>query len=225
MPVTFGSGIEVQGALFARGFGLTLAQSQQLGTLAEDPHTSPPHDRDTLFHAGHVTAPWSIYVSDASAEVRLTMQSQASPTGAVTAQLSSHGVQAAWSGKAQGEFRIGGRAVSLAPAGSDHQALQLHYRVEEKPQQPVIFSLRCETDARCAMAAGKGLDLSERFRAATPGAWQTLTLPLACLKRLGATLSAVNAPLALESAGRFAVSFDDIRVVRRAGAPACPPNT
>jgi beta-glucosidase len=225
MPVAFSSGNEVQGALFARGFGLTLAQSQQLVALPEDPHTSPPHNRDTLFHAGHVTAPWSIYVSDASAEVRLTMKSQASPAGSVTAQLSSLGVQAAWSGKAQGEFRIGGRPVSLASAGPDHQALQLHYRVEEKPQQPVIFSLRCETDARCGLAAGKGLDLSQSFRDAVPGTWQTLTLSLACLKQLGTTLAAVSAPLALESAGRFAVSFDDIRIVQRAGAPACPPNT
>jgi beta-glucosidase len=224
MPVTFGPGNEVQGALFARGFGLTLAQSQQLGALPEDPHIPTPHgDRDTLFHAGHVTAPWSIYVSDASAEVRLTMQSQLSPAGAVTAELSSRGVQATWSGKAQGEFRIGGRAVSLLSAGADEPALQLHYRVEEKPQQPVIFSLRCETDARCGLTAGKGLDLSQSFRAAVPGTWQTLTVPLACLRQLGATLGAVSAPLALESAGRFAVSFDNIRIIRRAGAPACPP--
>ena len=75
------------------------------------------------------------------------------------------------------------------------------------------------------MAAGKGLDLSEPFRAAAPGTWQTLTLPLACLKQPGTTLSAVSAPLALESAGRFAVSFDDIRIVQRAEAPACPPDT
>jgi beta-glucosidase len=226
MPVTFGSGNEVRGALFARGFGLTLTQSQQLGPLPEEPHIpAPERDRDPLFHAGHVTAPWSIYVSDASAEVRLTMQSQPSPAGAVTAQLSAHGVQAIWSGKAQGEFRIGGRAVSLALAGSDHQALQLHFRVEEKPQQPVIFSMRCETAARCGMAADEGLDLSQSFRAAGSGSWQTLTLPLACLRQLGATLAAVSAPLALESAGRFAVSFDDIRIVRQAGAPACPPNT
>jgi beta-glucosidase len=226
MPVTFGPGQQVRGALFARGFGLTLAKSQQLGALPEDPHIpTPQRDRDTLFHAGHVTAPWSIYVSDASAEVRLTMQSQPSPAGAVTAELTSHGVQAAWSGKAPGEFRIGGRAVSLAPAGPDHPALQLHYRVEEKPRQPVIFSLRCDTDPRCGLAAGKGLDLSQSFRAAVPGAWQTLTVPLACLQRLGATLGAVSAPLALESAGRFAASFADIRIVRRAGAPACPPNT
>jgi beta-glucosidase len=226
MPVIFGPGQEVQGALFARGFGLTLAKSQQLGALAEDPHIpTPPRDRDTLFHAGHVTAPWSIYVSDASAEVRLTMQSQPSPAGAVTAELTSHGVQAAWSGKAPGEFRIGGRAVSLLSAGLDRPALQIHYRVEVKPQQPVIFSLRCETDPRCGLAAGRGLNLSQSFQAAVPGTWQTLTVPLACLERLGATLGAVSAPLALESAGRFAASFADIRIVRRAGAPACPPNT
>lgn len=153
------------------------------------------------------------------------MQSQASPAGAVTAQLSSDGVQAAWSGKAPGEFRIGGRAISLPPAGSDPPALQLHYRVDEKPRQPVIFSLRCEPDARCGTAAGKGLDLAQSFRAADSGTWQTLTLPLSCLERLGATLSAVSAPLALESAGRFAVSFDDIRIVQRPDARPCPPNT
>jgi beta-glucosidase len=226
MPVTFGPGNEVQGALFARGFGLTLARSRQLGALPEDPHIPTPHlDRDTLFHADHVTAPWSIYVSDASAEVRLTMQSQASPAGAVTARVSSQGVQAVWSGKAPGEFRIGGRAVSLVTAGPGRQALQLHYRVEEKPRQPVIFSLRCDTNARCGIPSGKGLDLSESFRAAGSGAWQTLTLPLSCLQRLGATLTAVSAPLALESAGPFAVSFADIRIVRQSGAPSCPPNT
>jgi hypothetical protein len=75
------------------------------------------------------------------------------------------------------------------------------------------------------LAAGRGLNLSQSFQAAVPGTWQTLTVPLACLERLGATLGAVSAPLALESAGRFAASFADIRIVRRAGAPACPPNT
>jgi hypothetical protein len=45
-----------------------------------------------------------------------------------------------------------------------------------------------------------------------------------CLKKVGATLSSVSAPLALESAGPFAVSFDDIRIAQQPGASACPPN-
>jgi beta-glucosidase len=225
MPVTFDSSNQAQGALFARGFGLTLAQSPDLVDLPEDPQIPQAYrDRDTLFHAGHVTAPWSIYVSDAAAEVRLTLQSQVSPAGAVTAQLSARGVEAVWSGKAPGEFRIGGRAVSLLKAAADNQVLKIHYRVAQPPQQPVIFGMRCEPAARCGMAANTGLDLTETFRTAGPGAWKTLSVPLVCLKKVGATLASVSAPLALESAGPFAVSFDDIRIVQQPGASACPPN-
>jgi beta-glucosidase len=226
MPVSFDSSNQVRGALFARGFGLTLAQSTQLAQLPEDPQVPADYRvGDTLFHAGHVTAPWSIYVSDAAAEVRLTLQSQVSPAGAVTAQLSAGGVEAVWSGKAPGEFRIGGRAVSLLEAAADNQVLKIHYRVEASPQQRVIFGMRCEPAARCGIAANTGVDLTEAFRTEGPGAWKTLTVPLVCLKKLGATLSAVSAPLALESAGPFAVSFDDIRIVQQPGASACPPNT
>ena len=225
MPVTF-EGNQVKGAQFARGFGLTLAQNQELGELPETPQiTAAFSDRDSLFSAGHVTAPWSIYVSDPSAEVRLTMQSQVSPAGAVTAQLSGQSVQAAWSGQGPGIFRIGGRATSLVKAVADSQVLKLHYRVEQSPQKPVILSLRCEPAERCGMAANTGLDLTEAFRGAGSGNWQTLSVPLVCLKKVGAALASVTAPLALETAGPFAVSFDDIRITRQAGASTCPPNT
>jgi len=226
MPVTF-DGSQVKGAQFARGFGLTLADAQDLGELSEDPQIAPAYsDRDSLFNAGHVTAPWSIYVSDPSAEVRLTMQSQVSPAGAVTAQLSGQSIQATWSGQGPGVFRIGGRATNLARAAADNQMLNLHYRVEQPPQKPVILSIRCEPAERCGLAPNSGLNLTETFRSAGTGTWKTLTVPLICLKKLGATLSSVTAPMALESDGAFGISFDDIRITRQnGGAASCPPNT
>ena len=76
------------------------------------------------------------------------------------------------------------------------------------------------------MAPNAGLDLTATFRSAETGSWKTLTVPLLCLKKLGATLSSVTAPMAIESAGSFGVSFDDIRITRQpAGATSCPPNT
>ncbi|MBS0418120.1 MAG: exo 1,3/1,4-beta-D-glucan glucohydrolase [Proteobacteria bacterium] len=225
MPVTF-SGNEVKGAQFARGFGLTLAQSPELGELPENPEVAAAFaDRDSLFSAGHVTAPWSIYVSDPSAEVRLTMQSQVSPAGAVTARLADQSVQAVWSGQGPGIFRIGGRATNLVQAVADNQVLKLHYRVEQSPRQAVILSLRCEPAERCGLATGSGLDLTAAFRGTANGDWQTLSLPLGCLKKLGAALAAVTAPFAIETAGPFAVRFDDIRIARQPGATSCPPNT
>src|SRR3954469_15973294 len=218
---------QVRGAQFPRGFGLTLTQSQELADLPEDPQVAPAYsDRDSLFNAGHVTAPWSIYVSDPSAEVRLTMQSQISPGGAVTAQLSGQSVQATWSGQGPGVFRIGGRATSLTKALADGQVLKLHYRVDQPPRKAVILALRCEPAERCGMAPNTGLDLTETFATAGAGAWKTLTIPLVCLKKAGAALTSVTAPLAIESAGPFGVSFDDIRITRQSGgSAACPPNT
>ncbi len=226
MPVAFFEGDQVKGAQFARGFGLTLARRQELGELPEKTMLAPAFAaRDSLFSAGHVTAPWSIYVSDPSAEVRLTMQSQVSPAGAVTAQLTGQSVEAVWSGKGPGTFRIGGRATNLVQAAAGSQALKLHYRVEQSPLEPVILSLRCEPAERCGMAADSGLDLTEVFRSAGTGDWKTLTVPLDCLKKLGAALPSVTAPFAIETAGPFAVRFDDIRIARQPGALKCPPNT
>jgi beta-glucosidase len=226
MPVTFEAS-QVKGAQFARGSGLTLADAQDLGELSEDPQIAPAYgDRDSLFNAGHVTAPWSVYVSDPSAEVRLTTQSQVSPAGAVTAQLAEQRIQVTWSGQGPGIFRIGGRATSLAKAATDNPVLRFHYRVEQSPQKPVMLSIRCEPAERCGLAPNSGLNLTEALRSAGTGTWKTLTVPLACLKKLGATLSSVTAPMALESAGAFGISFDEIRITRQTGeATSCPPNT
>jgi hypothetical protein len=104
--------------------------------------------------------------------------------------------------------------------------LKLHYRIEQSPQQPVILSIRCEPAERCGMAPNTGLNLTPTFQSAGTGSWKTLTVPLVCLKKLGATLSSVTAPLTIESSGAFGVSFDDVRITRQSGGTtSCPPNT
>ena len=144
----------------------------------------------------------------------------------VTARLFGPNIQATWSGQGPGVFRIGGRATSLTKALADGEVLKLHYRVDQPPRKAVILALRCEPAERCGMAPTSGLNLTETFRSAGTGTWKTLSIPLVCLKKLGATLSSVTAPLALESAGPFGISLDDVRITRQNGATAsCPPNT
>jgi len=235
MPVAFDADGKVHGALFPRGYGLSLAQSQELGQLSEDPKIPAAlREKDTLFHAGHVTAPWSIYVSDPVAEVRLTMQSQTTPQSAVTAELASQAINVRWSGSHPGQFRIGGREVSLSASAS--QALRLHYRLEDDPKQRVILSMRCEAPAgaansgtesaaavqRCGLAEGQGVDLTGTFRSAKKGVWATVTIPLSCLARSEGVPNLVSSPLVLDSSGEFAVSFDDIRWVRDPTVSSCP---
>jgi beta-glucosidase len=223
--------------VFPRGYGLTLAASTTVAALPEDPHV--PADRrarNTLFAAGHVTAPWSIYVADRSGEVRLTMQTQDSPERALRATLAGGAVRADWSGAAAGEFRIGGRAADDSRLAAE-MALVLRYRVGERPTQPVSLGLRCEAPygappppgmtavrawRKCGVPAGATLDLTAQFKAAAPGRWLTLEVPFVCFTRNGADLSNVNAPLALETAGRFSVSIASARIARPAATESCP---
>jgi beta-glucosidase len=238
MPVTFTASGSVKGALFARGFGLSATQPARLRRLAEDPKLPPAlRTRDTLFHAGHVTAPWSIYLDDAAASVRLTTAAQLSPGGALTVQLEAPVVRASWSGHSSGVFSISGRAADLRALARDGAVLLARYRVESPPQQPVRIGIACEAPygahtaadstappivwALCGTASGAALDMTARFASSPAGSWQTLSIPLACLADQGADLSHVSAPFAVTTGGQFAVSFAEIRISRRPGNAHC----
>jgi len=111
------------------------------------------------------------------------------------------------------------------------------YRVDEPPSAPVVVGIRCEAPygtrppenpaARvewrlCGTPAGAVLDLTDTFRRAPPGTWQTLHLPLACLARTGADLEHVNALLAVETSGTLGLSFEDARLVQSSAKADCP---
>jgi beta-glucosidase len=242
MPVTFtdaGAGAgAVQGALFARGFGLSVTQRTRLRRLAEDPQLPPAlRARDTLLHAGHVTAPWSIYVSDPTASVRLTTATAPSPGGAVSAQLDAPIARASWSGRSPGVFYIAGRAADFGALARERGALVVRYRVESHPQQPVRIGVLCEAPyatgappdsaappinwALCGTQTGAWIDVTARLAAAPVGSWQTLSIPLACLTDAGADLSHVSVPFAVTTAGAFALSLSEVRIARAAGNTAC----
>ena len=239
MPVSFEKSGAVSGALFQRGYGLSGSERGVLARLSEDPKLSPAQrETGTLFHAGHVTAPWSIYVRDAVGQVRLTMQSQPSPGGAVTVRLESNAARAVWSGNGRAELFIGGRATDLRAAVRDHAALSMRYRVDAHPAKPVRIGLRCEGPYRapaaknadgsirdwsyCGTATGAAIELTDVLARAPLGAWQTLVIPLKCLASGPADLSLVNGQFALDTAGRLDLSFTDVRFTRAAENASCP---
>ena len=209
MPVTFDAADKPQGVLFPRGYGLDDAARQTAPLLSEEAHI--PLDRqarDTLFHAGHVTAPWSIYVSDPAAEVRLTMTEQPSPTGALDTLHQGDAITARWSGNTPATWRIGGggRTIDLAPAAKAGKALQITYRVDHAATGPVLLGMGCGD--RCA---GK-LDVTARMHAGDSG-WRSLTAPLACFAKAGADLTKIEDPLVLQTQGDFSVSIREASVV------------
>ena len=242
-PVTFAAGDRPLGALFARGYGLDYAHPARVGRVAELPDPPPDaHPSDVLFAGGRVSAPWSIYVSDPVAGVRLTTQRcRRAPPESSRSSLRSDSAQAVWSGAGRGLVLIGGRAIDLRAAAAAGTALQVRVRVSEATSGPVRVGIRCGTPSgaqlplaanlagitpkewlHCKAPVEPTFDVTRALAAAVPGGATTLTIPLACFEKLGADLSAVDTPLVMSTAGRLAAEIVDVRLVRPAAQQSCP---
>ena len=213
MPVKFAASGRVSGALFARDTGLGYGSRSTVPQLAEDPRIPAEWQSPvgSLFHAGHVIAPWTVFVADAGSQVHVTTARQASPHGAVAVVLDANGVAATWSASQGGSLSISGRALDLSAAAARGGALELRYRVDRAPEKNVLLGMRC-TDAPCGSAAGTSLDLTQTFKSASLGEWRTLSVPLTCLTAAGVDLKNIEAPFALATAGRFGLTITDVRL-------------
>jgi beta-glucosidase len=221
MPVTFDAAGNASGALFARGAGLNYRSRVASRPLPEDPQI-PPQWRSppgSLFRAGHVTAPWSIFVADDGAEVHLTTARQESPRGSVVVASEPDGSAVVWSGTQSGLFMISGRAGDMRPQAGKGVAIDVRYRVDRVPAQHVKIGLRC-TESHCGTQGGAMLDVTDVFRNAQPGNWRTLSIPLSCFAAAGADLAEVVAPFAVETSGAFGLTISEVRL---ALGPAGPP--
>ncbi|HEY2661196.1 MAG TPA: glycoside hydrolase family 3 N-terminal domain-containing protein [Caulobacteraceae bacterium] len=218
MPVTFDAADHVHGAQFARGYGLSYASGGSVPHLSEDPQVPADRQvRDTFFHAGHVTAPWSIYVSDKLAEVRLTMHRQPSPTNTLDTVHDGDAIQAKWAGGQNAIWRIGGggRTIDVSAAAKAGQALTMTYRVDQAPSGPVSLSMGCSGPCK------GGVDVTAALQTDAAMSWRTLTVPLSCFAAKGANLTHIEDPVVLQTSGALGLSMKDARL-GPAGAAACP---
>jgi beta-glucosidase len=223
MPVTFDAAGKVSGALFPRGWGLDYHNAADPPRLVEDPQI-PPHwapVRGSLFHEGHVIAPWSLFVGDDMAEVHVTTARQASPQGSVVAALAPDGTSIVWAGTQSGLFIISGRPGDLRPQANQGMVIDLRYRVDRVPDQDVKIGLRC-AEPLCGTQGGAMLDVTRAFK--DSGDWRTLSIPLSCFTAAGADLAQVAEPFAVETSGRFGLTIKEVRLApgTRGSASRCP---
>lgn len=221
MPVTYDDDGHVSGALFDRGYGLSYGQADPMSRLAEDPQIPPDRgDADSLFQSAHATAPWSLFVADQLAQVRVTGAQQVSPDGAVRVVLRDSQLTLAWSGEGSGEFWIGGRPIDLRAAAHRGDVVRARFRIAQPPAGTVHVGVRCSATSQaeetgCGVAGGAMLDATQAFSSAPRGEWATLIVPLACFAG-DAGLSSVAAPFALRTGEELSISFSDIRVAHAA---------
>lgn len=244
MPVRFDDRDRVEGALFPLGYGLDYAHPAHVAPASEEPGI--PLDRAApgiLYHSGHPTAPWSIYLVDGGAAVRLTGPRQLSPQRNLLVTQAAGTLDARWQGTAPAMLQIAGRQADLAADARAGAGIEMRYRLLRAPEGEVRIGIVCApayerhpsqslgdgtpgTNAgsnagRCGTSSGALLDLTRALRATAPGHWQTLTLSLACFASRGADLSNVQAPLAIEATGSVHLQIAAVRRVTRAGPPHC----
>jgi beta-glucosidase len=213
MPVRFDADDRPIGALFSRGYGLRYGDLTAVPRLPEDPKI--PADLiggDTLFRAGRVTRPWSLFVADSVAAVRLTLPRQQSPGGAVSLTVNQDGATATWTGAGSGTLFINGRTADLrkrAAGGS----LSMRYRVDAKPTRAVKLQILCGKD--CAPE----IDITRRIDRAPLGAWREIRVPLSCFGIQH--LATVDAPFVLKTDGEFAMTLSSVRFEPKADRAGC----
>jgi beta-glucosidase len=213
MPVKYDPSGTVTGAIYARGWGLDYQHPTSSNPLSEDA-AIPEHWRapaGSLFHAGHATAPWSVFVADGSDEVHLTTTRQASPNGAITVDLKDgeRAIEARWSGTGTGTLRLSGRAADLRSAAAQGASIELRYRVDASPSQSV----------KVGASLHPALDLTRSFKNAKIGEWLNMSIPMSCLAGQAANLQEVAIPFAVETRGQFAVSVMDVRLAPKGTTP------
>jgi beta-glucosidase len=218
MPVTFDAAGKVSGALFLQGWGLDYRSAAGSSRLSEDPQIPPQWapPRGSLFHAGHVTAPWSVFVGDEVAEVHATTARQASPQGSVVVAVVPDGGSVVWDGTHSGRFMIAGRPRDLRPQVKQGVVVELRYRVDRAPDQNVKIGLRC-TESLCGTQRGAMLDVTRILKDSPPGAWRTLSIPLSCFTAAGADLAQVADPFSVETSGRLGLTIREVSLA--AGTP------
>jgi len=217
-------------ALFARGYGLTYQDDARLPGLSEDAHLPMEFaGHNTFFRAGHVTAPWSIYLDDTVAAVRLTSARQSSPDGALDVALNRAGVTATWQGLGAGTLRFSGRAIDLRRRAAEGGVLSLHLRVDRRPSSPVKLQIQCGTGCIAAV------DVTRAMASFPLGSWKVLDVPLECFGSRGSMPANVDTPFAMTTAGVLGLTFSEIRLTNgasgvaqdsapasRRAAPLCP---
>ncbi len=187
--------------LFAYGYGLTYADTKNIGAIPEAQLAAgsvPSVDRYIL--NGKAIAPWKISID-----------------GAVTsanAPSTDNALDASWTGS--GTLTVSGDTVDLSRQANGDMALSVQYRLKAAPAAAVMLTLGC--GANCSGS----VDVSSLLQAAKPGAWSTAAVRLSCFAKAGADLSKVIVPFAVTTTGKLDIAIRSARLAAGEGTPSCP---
>ncbi len=223
-PLQFG--LDTPGKpLFPYGYGLTDADSAALARLSERTGLPalPAVNPNLFFSAGKVASGWHWAVAENAAAQVLARGIGHTPLGrltlrAVDGRRQEDARELTWSGAGQATAELtGSTPIDLSRQANGQMALAFDYRVDQAPGAAVTLSMGC--GAGCAGT----VPITRELRAAPPGRWQHLAIPLNCFAKVGTSLKHVLTPFRIDSAGKLSVALAHIRLQAGGrGVVACP---
>jgi beta-glucosidase len=184
--------------LFAYGYGLTYQDHVIVPELPElREFDAQPENMLVYYAPGKVMPPWTLTVTGPVDVVNVDSEAQQEAAR-----------QFAFSGPAR--VSITGPSIDLSRE-SGRLSLRIDYRLDAKPAGKVMLMMGDR---------GSPVDVTSLFAAATPGAWTSAKVALACFAAAGADLRRVAAPFVLDSDGSFTLSIVGIKLEERPGAIA-----
>ena len=208
--------------LFAYGYGLSYAESGNVGQLSEDPSLAgvKAPDLTRLMVAGVAQSPWSMYVTDTNGTAQaLATSSGNSVSGSVTVIAADDTAQEDMrrvTFAKPGTFALRTEAVDLERESNADMAVRFAYRVDQSKGDKLALAGTCAGDD-----CGGEIDLTQAFKTMQGKGWQTAAIKLSCLSQAGVDMTGLTSPFTLVSSGGFVIGLRDVALVSNEGSASC----
>jgi beta-glucosidase len=197
--------------LFAYGHGLTLDDDGALAPLPEERAAPAAADRDTLFAAGRAGAGRRLLLGAPGALAPNPGPDLVTARGA-DRNAQEDSVRIVWTGRGAATAAIVEDApVDLTRQSNAGLVLAIDLRVDAAPSRPVTLGMECGPGCAGAVA------IEAPLRAAPPGQWTRIAVPLACLASAGADMQRIATPLAITTTGTLDLTIASARFEQAKG--------
>ena len=197
--------------LFAYGYGLTYADHSDVGKLDETrPEGMDDGAPSSYLAKGQVPTGWSLNLAAIGQTQAVSGNAARTANGALTmtgvdrnAQEDSRRFQ--WTGPATVQIAAP-QPLDLRRQSNGELSLVVDYRVDSAPQGKVTIAMRGKG------GASGSVPLTGLLKAAKPGEWTMLAIPLRCFEAAGVPMDAVTDPVLLTSQSPLTLSVSKIHV-------------
>lgn len=209
--------------LFAYGYGLSYAKPASVAALSEVSGLAPGADLPvgTWFERGKTAVGFSLFLSTEQTRTKIEGGTVATGNGwlrslAIDRNRQEDSRRFVWSGGGAASFMlVPDASIDLSRETNGAVMIEIDYRVDAIGAGRVRL-LAFNPDLK---PAGNGLDVGQRFRAANGNGWQTLSLPLSCLARMGLDVSKAEVPLSIVAEHQLDLSISRIALGASAANP------